>query len=197
MIERGLYTTKADIGAHFSPHDQCFYSYFYSEIREADKILPLERLRTGNSSRGIAVMITGHRQFICRSAVPDDLYEKRFGDVRGESDTEMGQRAESLFKDCAEMGLIKVPQPTRLEKYYTNLADQYAGRDFRVATNVGAYDVDTKYDGRSGLWALKSKIPYEANPPTGRLYIETHEGDSITGDRHRYAQRRSHDNRNK
>lgn len=169
MIEYGITTSKAGVWFHVCPLD-CS-AYYYSRTRMT-AILPTLPEVTITSATGRLCKLNG-RRVVDGGFIHDiDLPLKWIDGWRDcEADTDAGEMAERIFKQCVDARLFQIPAKAT---FLLDINDQYTGRDFLVKPLVGELSVEVKADFRGGEWG------------TGNLFVQTREL------HHKHGERNAH-----
>lgn len=160
MIEYGITTSKAHVWAHVCPLDADIY--FYSRKKMLALMTNYPQVEIVSAKGHLVKILPNEKQkggIIDVIDVPWQWW--REVDIEGApNDEEAGKRAEQIFHKCVDSGLFSIPCRAN---FYTELQDQFTGRDFSVVPLMPQVDVEVKLDAPGGLYG------------TGNLFVQTHE----------------------
>lgn len=172
----GITTSEAHYWIHVTPKDGGIYLYprkWMAAIHERFQERVISSARGRLAPLPTILLVNGGRaRFV------DLGYERmdRYAFDTVASDRRAGDLAERCFVEAAADGLVCLP--VIVQKKYETFAQQTRGMDYAV--RLLGHDVEIKADIAGGMWG------------TGNLFIQTHEGTTADGDRHRFDERNGH-----
>lgn len=177
MIEYGVETSEAHYWLHVCPLDASFY--FYSRQRMVKILSHFKEVRI-KSAIGRLVPVIKNKT--CNAGILhtcDLQYEfmNQWSWSSAPSDKAIGQWAEECFELACKKGLFRLPI---VIDRYDDRRDQFKGKDYACKLPRPIIDVEIKGDILGGIWG------------TGNLFVQTSEGDKISGDKHQFNSRHAH-----